>query len=146
MHKTIKKVSADIEEFKFNTAIAGLMELVNAIYQSGADKEVFSKLIILLSPIAPHFCEELWQGLGNQETILKADWPEYDESLLIEENITIAVQVNGKHRGNIVVSKDIAQEQLKQRCLNEPGIRKWIEDKPAKKIIVVPGKLVNIVL
>ena len=146
LHKTIKKVSADIEEFKFNTAIAGLMELVNAIYQSGADKEVFSKLIILLSPIAPHFCEELWQGLGNQETILKADWPEYDESLLIEENITIAVQVNGKHRGNIVVSKDIAQEQLKQRCLNEPGIRKWIEDKPAKKIIVVPGKLVNIVL
>ena len=145
-HKTIKKVSADIEEFKFNTAIAGLMELVNAIYQSGADKEVFSKLIILLSPIAPHFCEELWQGLGNQETILKARWPEYDESLLIEENITIVIQVNGKHRGNIVVGKDTAEEELKQRCLNEPGIKKWIEDKPAKKIIVVPGKLVNIVL
>ena len=146
LHKTIKKVSADIEEFKFNTAIAGLMELVNAIYQSGADKEIFSKLIILLSPIAPHFCEELWQGLGNKESILKADWPEYDESLLIEENITIVVQVNGKHRGNIVVSRDIPEEELKQRCLNEPAIKKWIEDKPVKKIIVVPGKLVNIVL
>ncbi len=146
LHKTIKKVGADIEEFKFNTAIAGLMELVNAIYQSGADKEVFSKLILLFSPIAPHFCEELWQGMGNKESILKADWPKYDESLLIEENVTVVVQVNGKHRGNIVVAKDTAEEELKQRCLNEPGIKKWLEDKPVKKIIVVPGKLVNIVI
>lgn len=146
LHKTVKKVSADIEEFKFNTAIAGLMELVNAIYQSGADKEVFSKLILLLSPIAPHFCEELWQGLGNKESIIKASWPEYDPSLLVEENITVVVQVNGKVRGTVTVSKDIAEEELKKICLDDPAIKKWIEDNPAKKIILVPGKLVNIVI
>ena len=84
--------------------------------------------------------------MGNKDSILKADWPKYDESLLIEENITVVIQVNGKHRGTIVVGKDLAQEELKQRCLNEPGIKKWIEDKSAKKIIVVPGKLVNIVV
>ena len=146
LHKAIKKVSEDIEAFKFNTAIAGLMELVNAIYQSGADKEVFSQLVVLISPIAPHFSEELWQSLGHSESITRAEWPRADESLLTEENITVVIQVNGKHRGTIVVSKDLAEEELKQRCLNEPGIKKWIEDKSAKKIIVVPGKLVNIVV
>ncbi len=146
LHKAIKKVSEDIEAFKFNTAIAGLMELVNAIYQSGADKEVFSQLVVLISPIAPHFSEELWQSLGHSESITRAEWPRADESLLTEENITVVIQVNGKHRGTIVVGKDLAQEELKQRCLNEPGIKKWIEDKSAKKIIVVPGKLVNIVV
>ncbi|MEK6568421.1 MAG: leucine--tRNA ligase [Candidatus Omnitrophota bacterium] len=146
LHKAIKKVSDDIESFKFNTAIASLMELVNVIYQSGADKEVFSKLVLLISPIAPHFSEELWQGLGHSESITRAEWPRADESLLTEENITIVIQVNGKHRGTIVVSKDFAEEELKQRCFNEPGIKRWIEDKPVRKIIVVPGKLVNIVI
>ncbi|MDD5505456.1 MAG: leucine--tRNA ligase, partial [Candidatus Omnitrophica bacterium] len=98
MHKTIKKVSADFNEFKFNTAIASLMELTNAIYQAGADKEVFSRLVIMLSPIAPHFCEELWQVLGNKESIFKASWPEYDPKLLIEENVELVIQVNGKVR------------------------------------------------
>src|SRR3989339_288549 len=142
LHKAIKKVSEDIEAFKFNTAIAGLMELVNAIYQSGADKEVFSQLVVLISPIAPHLSGELWQFLGHSESITRGGGPGADESLLTEENITVVIQVNGKHRGTIVVSKDLAEEELKQRCLNEPGIKKWIEDKSAKKIIVVPGKLV----
>src|SRR3990167_8985859 len=106
LHKAIKKVSEDIEAFKFNTAIAGLMELVNAIYQSGADKEVFSQLVVLISPIAPHFSEELWQSLGHSESIARAEWPRADESLLGEENITVVIQVNGKHRGTIVVGKD----------------------------------------
>ncbi|MEK6563726.1 MAG: leucine--tRNA ligase [Candidatus Omnitrophota bacterium] len=146
LHKAIKKVSDDIESFKFNTAIASLMELVNVIYQSGADKEVFSKLVLLISPIAPHFSEELWHGLGNKESILNAAWPEYDSSLLVEENIAVVVQVNGKVRGTVIVNKDIAEEDLKKACQEEPAVRKWIEDKPVRKIIIVPGKLVNIVI
>lgn len=146
LHRAIKKITEDFEEFKFNTAIAGLMELVNAIYQFGADKEVFSRLLILLSPIAPHFCEELWQGLGNAQSILKASWPKYDPSLLVEENITIVIQVNGKVRGSIAVNKDMPEDKLKTACLNDESVKKWLKDSAVRKIVVVPGKLVNIVV
>jgi leucyl-tRNA synthetase len=146
LHRAIKKITEDFEGFKFNTAIAGLMELVNAIYQFGADKEVFSRLLIMLSPIAPHFCEELWQGLGNAQSILKANWPKYDPSLLVEENITIVIQVNGKVRGTIAVNKDISEDKLKEACLNDEAVKKWLKDSAVKKIVVVPGKLVNIVV
>ncbi|TAN61561.1 leucine--tRNA ligase [bacterium] len=146
LHRAIKKITEDFEGFKFNTAIAGLMELVNAIYQFGADKAVFSQLLIMLSPIAPHFCEELWQGLGNAQSILKANWPKYDPSLLVEENITIVIQVNGKVRGTIAVNKDISEDKLKEACLNDEAVKKWLKDSAVKKIVVVPGKLVNIVV
>ena len=146
LHKAIKKVSEDMEGFKFNTAIASLMELVNAIYQMGADKEVLSKLLILLSPIAPHFSEELWQKLGFTESIAKTEWPEYDPSLLIEENVTIVIQINGKLRSNVSVNKDISEDQLGNRCLSDETIKKWLEGSPVKKIVIVPGKLVNIVI
>jgi len=146
LHKTIKKFSEDIENFKFNTAIASLMELVNAIYQSGADKEVFSKLIIMLSPIAPHFAEELWQILGNKESILKAEWPKYDPKLLAEENVTIVIQVNGKVRAKIEVPSDISEEKLRELVLSDAKLKAWIQDKPIKNFILVPQKLVNIVI
>ena len=146
LHKTIKKVTEDFESFKFNTAIASIMELVNAVYQFGADKTAFSQLLILISPIVPHLTEELWQRLGNTESILKTQWPTYDLSLLIEENITIIAQVNGKLRNTIVVSKDISEDKLKEICLNDETIKKWLKDSPIKKIIVVPGKLVNLVV
>ena len=146
LHKAIKKVSEDIESFKFNTAIAGLMELVNVIYHSGADKEVFSQLVILISPIAPHFSEELWQGLGHSESITRAEWPRADESLLTEENITVVVQVNGKVRSAVTAVKDISEEKLKELCLSDEAVKKRIEGSVIKKIIVVPGKLVNIVI
>ena len=96
LHKAIKKVTQDFGEFKFNTAIASLMELTNAVYLSGADKEVFSKLLILLSPIVPHFSEELWQIMGNKESIFKASWPEFNEKFIIEENVQMVIQVNGE--------------------------------------------------
>jgi len=146
MHKTIKKVTEDIAAFKFNTAIASLMELVNAIYQSGADKEVFSKLIILLSPIAPHFCEELWKRLGNKESICKTGWPKYDPSMLVEETITIVIQVNGKLRSKIDVPADISEDKLKNLVLADEKVKPWIQNKPIKSLIIVPKKLVNIVV
>jgi leucyl-tRNA synthetase len=122
------------------------MELVNAIYQLGADKEVFSKLIILLSPIVPHFAEELWQISGNQGSIVKAGWPEYDPRLLIEENIIIVVQVNGKVRSKVEVPAVIDEEKLKQTVLTDSKLKSWIQDKPVKKFIIVPQKLVNVVI
>ena len=146
MHKTIKKVSEDIRDFKFNTAIAALMEFVNAIYQLGADKETFSKLILMLAPVAPHFCEELWQRLGNKESIFKASWPEYDPELLVEEKFTIVIQVNGKVRTKIEVPADIQDDKLKELVLGDEKVKSWLQNKPVKNCIIVPHKLVNIVV
>jgi len=145
LHKTIKKVTEDYGEFKFNTAIASLMELTNAVYQLGADKEIFSKLVITLSPIAPHFCEELWEILGNKGSIFKADWPEYDPKLLVEENVELVIQVNGKVRSKIEVPRGITEEKLKELVLKDEKLGPWLAGKPLKKFIVVPQKLVNIV-
>jgi leucyl-tRNA synthetase len=146
MHRTIKKVTEDIENFKFNTAIASLMELTNAIYQLGVDKEVFSNLIILLSPFVPHFSEEFWQRLGNKESILKAGWPKYNAEFLIEANITIVIQVNGKLRSKIEVPAGISEDKLKELVLADEKLKPWIQNKPIKNFIVVPQKLVNIVV
>jgi leucyl-tRNA synthetase len=146
MHKTIKKVSEDFNEFKFNTAIASLMELTNAIYQLGADKEVFSRLVIMLSPIAPHFAEELWHILGNKESIFKSTWPKYDPKLLIEEDVELVIQVNGKVRSKIEVPRDIPDDRLKELVLKDEKLSTWLEGKELKKFIVVPQKLVNIVV
>jgi len=103
LHKTIKKVTEDIEAFKFNTAIASLMELVNEIYKRGADKDVFEKLLLLIAPIVPHFCEELWRERGYTESICRASWPAWDPAMLVESVVTIVVQVNGKVRSKIDV-------------------------------------------
>jgi len=145
-HKTIKKVGEDFNEFKFNTAIASLMEMTNAIYQMGADREVFSKLVIMLSPIAPHFAEELWQILGNKESIFKAAWPKYDPKLLIEEDVELVIQVNGKVRSKIQVPRSISEDKLKELVLKDEKLAVWLEAKQLKKFIVVPQKLVNIVV
>jgi len=144
-HRTIKKVTDDIGEFKFNTAIASMMELVNAIYQSGADKEVYSSLVLILSPIAPHFCEEIWQSLGNKESVLKAGWPKFDPKMLVDENITIVIQVNGKVRSKVEVPNDISDEKLKELALSDEKVKQWLEGKPVKNIVVVPKRLVSIV-
>jgi leucyl-tRNA synthetase len=146
MHKTIKKVTEDIENFKFNTAIATIMEFVNAIYQSGADKEIFSNLIIMLSPFVPHFSEELWQMFGNRESVFKVQWPKYNSDMLIEANVTIVIQVNGKVRAKIEVPADITETKLKELVLSEDKLKAWIKDTPIKSFIFVPQKLVNIVI
>jgi len=146
MHKTIKKVSEDFNDFKFNTAIASLMELTNAVYQIGADKEVFSRLVIMLSPITPHFSEELWQELGNKESIFKSSWPKYDPELLIEENVELVIQINGKIRSKIQVPRSISEDKLKELVLKDEKLAAWLEGKPPKKFIVVPQRLVNIVI
>jgi leucyl-tRNA synthetase len=146
LHKTIKRVSDDFAEFKFNTAIAALMELTNAIYQSAADKDVFSKLVVMLSPIAPHFAEELWQILGNKTSVFGAAWPEYDPGLLVEDTVTVVLQVNGKIRSKMEVPSTTAQEKLKELALSDEKLKPWLQGKSPRNIIIVPGKLINIVL
>lgn len=146
LHKTIKKVTEDIENFKFNTAIASLMELVNALYQLGADNEVFSALLRMLSPFVPHLAEELWQLLGNKESMGFAPWPQYDPAALIENTAVIVIQVNGKVRSKIEVAANLNEDSLMQYVLADKKLEPWIQGKPVKNFIIVPNKLVNIVI
>ena len=146
LHRTIKKVSEDFRDFKFNTAIASLMELTNAIYQSGADRQVFMRLIIMLAPIVPHFAEELWQSLGNKQSIFKAEWPKYDPSLLVEDIVVMVIQVNGKVRSKIEVPAAVSEDRLKELVLSDEKLKPWLQNKPVKNLIIVPQKLVNIVI
>ena len=157
-HQTIKKVTNDIEErFHFNTAISAVMELVNMLYQvKRPDKEdtkglsvvrkTIENIIILLNPIVPHVTEELWEMIGGKGKLSDMSWPSYDESVAAEEEITIAIQVNGKLRSKIQVSADETDEKVKELALNNERIQNFIGDKKVIKEIYVPKKLVNIVV
>jgi len=147
-HRVIKEVRQDLETFKFNTAISQIMELVNEIYQNiDSDiTEAVKTAVVLISPFAPHFAEELWQRLGNRESILKAGWPEYDPELLIEKSITLVVQVNGKVRSKIDVPAGISQDKIKELVLADEKLKPWLGGQSPKNFIIVPGKLVNVVI
>ena len=153
-HATIKKVSEDIEErFNFNTAISAIMELTNMMYsyrdKDDQDltvlKEAVDTLIVLLSPFAPHMCEELWQVCGHKESIYRQSWPRYDKAALIQDEVEIAIQLSGKVRERITVPTGISKEDLEKLALAQPKVQELISGKNIVKIIVVPGKLVNIV-
>ncbi|MFA7077957.1 MAG: class I tRNA ligase family protein, partial [Syntrophomonas sp.] len=153
-HATIKKVSEDIEErFNFNTAISAIMELTNMMYayrdQDDQDltvlKEAVDTLIVLLSPFSPHMCEELWQVCGHKESIYRQSWPRYDKAALIQDEVEIAIQLSGKVRERITVPTGISKEDLEKLALAQPKVQELISGKNIVKIIVVPGKLVNIV-
>ena len=144
-HKTIKKVSSDIEETKFNTAIAALMGLINTIYAKGSiTKDELEIFIKLLSPFAPHLTEEIWESLGHNDFLSLAQWPEYDESKTVEDEIEIAVQINGKTREVIKISKDADKDTA--ITAGKEASAKWIDGKTIIKEIYVPGKIVNIVV
>ncbi len=147
LHKLIKKVSQDIENFSFNTSIAAFMICVNELTQLRChSREVLSNLIVVLTPFAPHISEELWHALGNETTVCDAQWPEYKEDYLKESNVTYAVSFNGKTRFNIEVAADMPREEVEKLVLANEAAQKWMEGKTIRKIIVVPGKIVNIVL
>jgi leucyl-tRNA synthetase len=154
MHRTIKKVTDDIERnFQFNTAIAVCMEFVNEIYQYNeltdeglyVLKEALMNLLLLLSPFVPHICEELWNIMGNTNSILDEAWPKYNPEALVEESIVIVVQINGKVRAKINVDVDSPEEVLKEKAIK--SVKERIKDiTMIKKVIVIPNKLVNIVI
>ncbi len=158
LHQTIKKVTDSIENnYHFNTAIAANMELLNETqeYLNSCAKdlnskkvlgELLSKIVIMLSPFVPHYCDELWERLGNKTYLFNEKWVEYVEALTISEEVTIAVQVNGKVRGTIEIEKNISKEELERMATSHENVVKHIEGLEIKKIIVVPGKIVNIVV
>ena len=154
-HRTIKRVTNDIErEYHFNTAIAALMELANSITSfvpaSDGDYKALrysiETLLLLLSPFSPHISEELWEAVGNGPGIFQKQWPVWDEDLAKEEEIELVVQVNGKVRAKLMVQPDLSDDEIKGLALDEPKIKSLLEERPLKKLFVVKGKLVNIVI
>jgi len=156
VHKTIRKVSADLDErFHFNTAISAIMELVNGIQAFPAKnlpengpllKEALESTLLLLYPFVPHFCEELWEGIGNSGGIELAGWPSFDPEAAADEELLIVVQVNGKLRGRVTVAADATEEEVKSAAMVDERVIQHLEGKSPKKIIYVPGKLLNVVV
>lgn len=146
-NKTIKKVTEDYENLRFNIAISSMMVFVNEVQKSDHfNRKMALNFIKLLNPIAPHITEELNQKLGNNETLAFANWPTYDKSKIIENKFTIAVQVNGKLRGTIEISAKVDQDTIKEKAMKLPNVQKFINNRQIVKIIVVPNKIVNIVI
>ncbi len=145
MHRTIRKVTGDIDALKMNTAIAALMSLLNEIYDKKAvTRGEFRTLLILLNPFAPHITEELWQQSGYEGQIAHTTWPEYDEAKCVEQMIEIVVQVNGKLRARLNVPADTTKEDLFAAAKAQPNVAREIAGKTVVKEIHVPGKLVNL--
>ena len=146
-HKTIKKVSLDIEELKFNTAIAAMMALLNDIYEVGSlTGEQFSALIRLLCPFAPHLCEELWEATGGEGLCSLATWPEWDESKTVDSTVEVAVQINGKLRATVELPLNCAKEEAIALAKADSRIAPQLEGKTIVKEISVPNKIVNLVV
>ncbi len=157
VHRTISKVTRDIEDrYHFNTAISAVMELINVLTgfepQTPSNRDLavvrlaLENTILLLAPIVPHFSEEIWHALGREESILQADWPEYSEAALSQDELTIVIQVNGKLRSRLAVAAGTSREEIEKLALGDERAQKFIDGKTVRKVIVVPEKLVNIVV
>lgn len=146
-HQTVKKVSEDFENLGFNTAISQMMIFINAVYKEDIfPKEYAEGFVKLLNPVAPHIGEELWEMLGHNNTIAFEAWPKYDESKIAEDEKEIAVQVNGKVRATIKIAVDESEESIKEKALEEENVKRHTEGKEIIKMIVIKGKIVNIVV
>ena len=143
-HQTVKKVTEDYAELRFNTAISQMMMFINDAYKAEVlPKEYVEGFVKMIAPVAPHVAEELWSKLGHSETITYASWPTFDESKLVEDEVEIVVQVMGKVRAKLKTKKDASKEEMEQLAIE--AVKEQIEGKTVRKVIVVPGKLVNIV-
>jgi leucyl-tRNA synthetase len=146
LNQTIKKVTEDIETFNFNTAISAMMIFVNHLSrQSVRPKSVVDKFILILAPFAPHIAEELWQRLGHADSLAYEQWPEYDETLVKEKQIEMAVQVNGRIKDRIIVAAEADQKQIENEALISAKVKAAMAGKPAKKIIVAKPRIVSII-
>jgi leucyl-tRNA synthetase len=154
VHRTVKKVSDDLADMGFNTAIAALMELTNELYKLKADvpmgaeawQRTLSVVVQLLAPFAPHIADELWQQLGQSGSVHTSDWPTYDEKLLVQDRITYAVQVNGKLRSTITVATGSDEALVTEQAQIDEKVVANLADRQIIKTIFVPGKLVNFVV
>ncbi|MFT8329367.1 MAG: leucine--tRNA ligase, partial [Oenococcus oeni] len=146
-NQTVKKVTEDYAAMRFNTAISQMMVFINETFKAEKlPKKYMNAFLQLLNPVAPHITEELWQRMGHQETIAYATWPTYDESQIIEKQIEMAVQINGKVRAKINTSVDISRDELAKMATDNPDVKKQVADKNIVKIIAIPGKIINIVV
>jgi leucyl-tRNA synthetase len=155
VHETINKVSDDVgRRYTFNTAIAANMELLNELARFKDDsgtgralvQEALEAIVLMLSPIVPHIAHELWNALGHSDMVVDQSWPKVDETALVKDSIEMIVQVNGKMRGKITVAADAADEHIRDAALEESNVQRFIEGKQLRKVIVVPGRLVNLVV
>ena len=151
-HKTVRKVTDDMRRLSFNTAIAALMEYVNELYKYKVDgfsaevwHDALTSLVQMIASFAPHIADELWAQLGGEGLVQNASWPVWDDALTVENTITIAVQVNGKLRGEIEVAKDTDPEEVKKQALEHENVARYVTGEP-KKVIYVPGRLVSVVI
>ena len=153
LHKTIKKVTEDIENMSFNTAISSMMILIKEIEkqiinnnENVISKKDFKKFLQILAPFTPHITEELWYIFGEKQSIHISNWPEWDSDKIIEKNVRIAIQINGKVRAEIMTSKDMTKEKVKLLAQKNKNILNWIKNKKIKRIIYIPNKIINIVI
>lgn len=155
LHRTIKKVTEDLEgNFHFNTAVSACMEFLNALYRfsarSSEEKKTFrlcfETLLVLLAPFIPYLAEELWSRLGHSGTIFHAKWPSYDPRFFEREEEEIVVQISGRVRSRLMVSREISEEEIKVLVLRDDKVKQWLDGKEVKKVIFVPHRLVNVVI
>jgi len=148
-HKTIKLLTEKVENYQLNTGIAAIMEYVNYLYGIGVEgitEEAIDALLLVLSPYAPHMCEELWEAMGHKDFILKQSWPGFDPKKIQEDNVLIVVQVNGKLRDRIEVPRDADEAQVKEKALVSENVKAHTDGKQLRKVIYVPGRILNIVV
>ena len=149
LHKTIKKVTENIQSLRFNTAISSLMIAANELEKAAAagtlDRGAFESYLKLLAPFAPHVTEELWAQLGNKKSVHISEWPKYDPALIVNDRVTIALQINGKTRGSFAAMAGASKEELEKMAREAPEAKKWLEGKEIKRVVTVPDRLVNIV-
>ncbi len=147
LHRAIRKVEDDLERLSFNTVVSALMMCVNDLTDlKCSSKAILEPLLVILSPYAPHICEELWQHLGHTESIVFADYPVWDESLIRENTVELPIQVNGKMRAKITVPVDMEEAEVRKIALADPGVVKFLEGKEPKKFILVKGRIINVVV
>ena len=147
LHKTIKKIEEDTERYSFNTAVSAFMICINELYDIGCHKKaILEQVLILITPYAPHFAEELWTLIGNKGLIVDAPFPVFESKYVIESSKEYPVSINGKVRANISIALDATEDQVKEIVLANETIQKWVENKPLKKLIFVKGRMINIVI
>ncbi|MBP5315130.1 MAG: leucine--tRNA ligase [Muribaculaceae bacterium] len=147
LHKLIKKVSIDIENFSYNTSVSAFMICVNELTQQKCrSREIYESLLVVLAPFAPHIAEELYHALGHSTSVVDAHWPEWNEEYLKESKVTYAISFNGKARFNLEIDVNTPREEIERMAVEHEQSQRWIEGKTIRKIIVVPGKIVNIVI
>jgi leucyl-tRNA synthetase len=146
-HQTVKRVTEGMEELRYNTSIAALMELVNALRSDTCThRALVEGLVIMLAPFAPHFAEESWERLGHTTSVFDARWPAWDEGLVVEDQVEVVVQVNGKTRSKVSVPRGAEQATVVEVAQRDAAVRRFTEGKEVRKLVYVPNRLLNVVV